>query len=157
MSRNPRRRPPRRHGAHYAGVRRMNMRPIGGEGVDTKSELVLAGLRALAQDVERLTPEDRLEAVLSSMGALLSVSEAIGPQYQEIVEYMKAHDADENHDPRALARIEGLIEWIHQLTSAEIVSLVAASASLLDLIHHAGFDAPDEILELFVQDDQPDT
>lgn len=156
MARNPRRRAPRRAGAHRAGVRRAGMPPIGGDGVDLNSELTLTALRALAQDVERLTPDDRLETILGSVGTLVHIGELIGPQYREISDYMHAHDASEDHDERILARIEGLIKWIHQLSPPEIVSLVATSAALLDLIHLVGFDAPDEILELFADDDQPD-
>ena len=149
MARDSRRPPPRRAGFHRAGMRRAGMASIGGDGADTNSELVLVGLRALAQQIEALTDEDRLQAIVGSLGALAQIGEIVAPQQHEIVQYMSTHDADEAHDERMLTRIDGFLAWVNQLTPAEIVSLVAASASLLDLVKLAHLDAPDEILELF--------
>jgi len=135
----------------------MGMPPIGGDGADLNSELTLAAIRTLAQDIERIAPEERLEAIVGSLGALVQISEIIAPQYREIAEYMAGHDADsDDHDERMLARVEGFIGWVNDLTPAEIVSLVAAAASLLDFTFRAGLDAPDEILELFEDGNQPD-
>lgn len=157
MARDSRRRTPKRHGHHHSGMRRIGMPPIGGDGADVDGEVVLAAIRALAGDVARMGDDERLHTITASVGALLMLAELAAPQYAELLEFIKAHDPEDAvlEDSPLTARTAGLLTWVHDLTAPEIVSLVAATSSLLDLVARAGFEVPDEIRELFEDEPSP--